>query len=362
MITNKNTNTKYSISQLMYPNDLMDPIYGGNMAVFFINVANASRFQPNPNQTIDMSKLDTPSMRGLTIGRNISLLNATLSAGGFSNLAVAGSVIGAVASGSVSNIFGVIAGGGIAGAVALGVAGKIAATTTREQKRLTSAIALHMPNSLSIRYAVEWGSEDMIGAEMISKLLEEGTAAAKSLSETNISSMVDAVKKTTVDGLVNSTLGAGIANVGLSTAPGGAYMSARSGLAANPRKEMVFKGVDFRTFTFDYQFFPRSEDEAKNVEEIINTFKFHMHPEYKDTDSFLYLYPSEFDITYYTREGENRHIHRHTSCVLTELNISYAPQGNFNVFANGMPTQINITLSFKELAIPTKESIKDQGL
>ena len=252
MITNKNTNTKYSISQLMYPNDLMDPIYGGNMAVFFINVANASRFQPNPNQTIDMSKLDTPSMRGLTIGRNISLLNATLSAGGFSNLAVAGSVIGAVASGSVSNIFGVIAGGGIAGAVALGVAGKIAATTTREQKRLTSAIALHMPNSLSIRYAVEWGSEDMIGAEMISKLLEEGTAAAKSLSETNISSMVDAVKKTTVDGLVNSTLGAGIANVGLSTAPGGAYMSARSGLAANPRKEMVFKGVDFRTFTFDY--------------------------------------------------------------------------------------------------------------
>ena len=83
---------------------------------------------------------------------------------------------------------------------------------------------------------------------------------------------------------------------------------------------------------------------------------------YTDTDSFLYLYPSEFDITYYTREGENRHIHRHTSCVLTELNISYAPQGNFNVFANGMPTQINITLSFKELAIPTKESIKDQGL
>ena len=355
MITNKNTNTKYSISQLMYPNDLMDPIYGGNMAVFFINVANASRFQPNPNQTIDMSKLDTPSMRGLTIGRNISLLNATLSG-------VGSGILPALAVGSIAGFGGVVSVAGAASAISLGVAGAIAGTTTREQKRLTSAIALHMPNSLSIRYAVEWGSEDMANAEMLSKLGEQGVAAVKSLYETGLSSMTESLKKTTINGLVNSTAGAAAANLGLTSAPGGAYMSARSGLAANPRKEMVFKGVDFRTFTFDYQFFPRSEDEAKNVEEIINTFKFHMHPEYKDTDSFLYLYPSEFDITYYTREGENRHIHRHTSCVLTELNISYAPQGNFNVFANGMPTQINITLSFKELAIPTKESIKDQGL
>jgi hypothetical protein len=150
-----------------------------------------------------------------------------------------------------------------------------------------------------------------------------------------------------------------VANVGLANAPGGSYASARTGLASNPKKEMVFKGVDFRTFSFDYSFFPRSIDEAKNIEKIIQTFKFHMHPEYmKETSDFLYLYPSEFDISYYTKDGENTHIHKHTSCVLTELSINYTPNGNFNTFANGMPTQINMSLSFKELSSPTKETIQ----
>ena len=347
MVLNEKTNTKYNISQLMYPDNLLDPVYGGNMVVFFINVAKASKFMPNgQNQTIDMSQLDTPSLRGLTVARNVSKTNATLSAVG-SGLGVAALLSSLGGWQDIKKAVGVA---GVASGVSLATAFEIAGTTTREQKRLTSAIALHMPNDLTIRYSVGWESEDMSGAEMASMGIQgAGESLMKSKSELNPSGII-------------SSVAAAAANLGLSKGAGGSYASVRSGLAPNPRKEMVFKGVDFRTFSFDYQFFPRSEDEAKNVEQIINTFKFHMHPEYKDKDSFLYLYPSEFDITYYTREGENTHIHKHTSCALTELNISYAPQGNFNVFANGMPTQINISLSFKELAIPTKETILDPAL
>jgi hypothetical protein len=38
--------------------------------------------------------------------------------------------------------------------------------------------------------------------------------------------------------------------------------------------------------------------------------------------------------------------------------VSYA-QGQFNTFKDGMPTQINVTLTFKELALLTKENIMD---
>jgi hypothetical protein len=41
------------------------------------------------------------------------------------------------------------------------------------------------------------------------------------------------------------------------------------------------------------------------------------------------------------------------------MTVQYAPQGQFTSFDNGMPTQINITLNFRELALLTKEKIQD---
>ena len=73
----------------------------------------------------------------------------------------------------------------------------------------------------------------------------------------------------------------------------------------------------------------------------------------------------QFDIEYYhgSKDGgqENLNIHRHTSCVLTEMNVNYTPNGNFSTFIEGRPTQINVSLTFKELTILTKELIQ-QGL
>ena len=121
--------------------------------------------------------------------------------------------------------------------------------------------------------------------------------------------------------------------------------------------EQTFKGVDFRKFTFDYQFFPRDIKEAQNVMNIIYQFKFHMHPEFKSDLNYVWIYPSEFDISYYTGGVENPHLHKHTSCVLEEMNVNYTPNGQFAVFSNGMPTQINVSLSFKELQILSKETV-----
>ena len=86
-------------------------------------------------------------------------------------------------------------------------------------------------------------------------------------------------------------------------------------------------------------------------------FKLHMHPEFKDTNKFLYIYPSEFDITYYSNGAENTSIHKHTSCVLTEMNINYTPNSQFTTFADGTPTQINVMMTFRELAQLDKDMI-----
>ena len=57
-----------------------------------------------------------------------------------------------------------------------------------------------------------------------------------------------------------------------------------------------------------------------------------MHPEFKDASNFIYIYPSEFDIEYCFGEGQNQKIHRISSCVLTEMNVNYSPNGVFSTF------------------------------
>jgi len=123
----------------------------------------------------------------------------------------------------------------------------------------------------------------------------------------------------------------------------------------NPFKEVFFKAINFRTFSFNYTFLPKSESEVYNVKRIIDLFKFHMHPELSG-DSMFYIYPSEFEIAYYHKGAENPFINKISTCVLTDMNVQYGSQF-FTAFDNGAPSEIKLTLTFKEVELLTKERI-----
>lgn len=344
--TNRYQSDKYKIDGYSYPADLMSEQYGGNYAIFYINVNVDSKLLKGEGGGAEIT--DDKSFtreRGPLIAANLS--GTGLVGGAVAGLAGKGAVVGALANKSQGKswLSGAIKGATVAaapGAIGLGAAATIAGSTNRAQKRLKTSIALHIPNQLQIRYGTQWSEEDTATA-MMAPLL--GEAAMKAIG--NFSG-----------GDLLGTAGVGAAALGLSQGPNAGAVSAGTGLAFNPRKEQVFKGVDFRTFQFDYQFFPRSEGESRNVLNIIKMFKLHMHPEFKDSNKFLYIYPSEFDISYYSNGVINDSIHHHTSCVLTEMSINYTPNGQFTTFADGTPTQINVQLTFRELAQLDKDLIQ----
>ena len=323
----------YGVSNHSYPSDLMAPDgrYGGNYVIFYINIAKDSKLAPPESQLVAVNEVPRRD-RGDLIAQNLSTGQMATAQ---TTLAVGGAVVGKVL--GVGGPSAVVAGLTTVGA---GVTANVAASASRQQRRLKTAIALHVPNQLSIRYGMQWTEDDTFA---LSAAATAGTEIAKAIQSKDAKNLSEPAK-------------AIVANLALGQS---GAMSAATGLAANPRKEQVFKGVDFRTFQFDYQFFPRSMEEAENVMAIINKFKFHMHPEFKDNNNFLYIYPSEFDISYYQGGRENLNLHRHTSCVLTEMNINYTPNGTFTTFPNGMPTQINVTMNFRELALLTKQKVRD---
>lgn len=333
----------YGFKNYHYPKDLLgaDNMYGGNYVVFYINVQNASRIRVDGGQIRDTDTMPpgtSASSSGLRSNVQLEKIQTNTSEKTQQIVAGVGTSIGMAA---ISKALGV-SGGESTAAIAVNTAGittviSQAGTLTRETKRLRVAIALHMPNQLAVSYSVDW----------------EGADIANQLILSN---------KFGGEGQINMLKGAKIAALAktFTASPAGNMLSAQTGQAANSKKEMMFKNTNFRSFTFDYKFAPRDQDELLYVQNIIKMFKFHMHPEYEpDTGNFLYIYPSEFDILYYHDNTENMNIHRHTSCVLASMNVSYTPNGNFAAFKDGSAIEISMSLQFKELAQLTKENIAD---
>ena len=333
---------KYQIDQYQYPSDLMGSLneYGGNYAIFYINVAEDSKLLKDKNvETVEDA---TPRDYG-----DLAAMSSRMKAG--AGTVVSGSAIPAGITGIVANAgiktLGTITGVSIGAEEALK---KVGSTFSGQKRRLRTAIALHAPNTMQTTYSINYEEEEL---DIYAMGLAGSGALQSAAKQKNMSNVVQ-------DALRNPNVISAAVSAGLKI-PGTGGVSRLTGLAPNPRKEQLFKSVNFRTFTFDYQFYPRDAAEARNVEKIIKEFKYHMHPEFKDANNFLYVYPSEFDIFYYKDTQENMHVNRHTSCVLTDMVVNYAPNGQFTAFSDGTPTQINITLTFKELATLTKEKIAD---
>ena len=86
-----------------------------------------------------------------------------------------------------------------------------------------------------------------------------------------------------------------------------------------------------------------------------------MSPELQGAQSRFLTLPSEFDIhyMYIAKDGtnsENDYYNKISTCVLTNVSTNYTPNG-VRSFSDGAPTQITMSLTFKETTTLTKDRI-----
>ena len=137
------------------------------------------------------------------------------------------------------------------------------------------------------------------------------------------------------------------------------------GVADNPYMEVLFDAMSLRTFTYNFKFAPKSEEETAEVQNIIRVFRFHMTPELRGGQSRFLGLPSQFDIHYMYQpmgdgQSSNAHVNPYynkiATCVLSNCTVNYTPDG-VKSFEDGAPTQITMSLTFKETEMLTKEKV-----
>ena len=227
----------------------------------------------------------------------------------------------------------------------------------RTTKQSKDAIALYMPDTLNFTYNQQYSD---VSVTEVTGALGTAVAAGMAYKDYVTNNGIDPSK-----GNVSAFISGGFSALTGGTR-NAAVFAGLTGLANNPQLELIYNSPSFRQFRFSFMFYPRSEQEAKEVQDIIYMFKFHQSPEIQSRSGGRFLVPpSDFDIKFYYNGQENSNIPRISTCVLTDIDVDYAPNG-FSAYEvpgkttatkgeTGMPVAIRMDLGFKEVDILTKE-------
>ncbi len=246
-------------------------------------------------------------------------------------------------------------------------------------KELLGMVNLPMPNNITDSNNVSWGDDNMnnLSAALTSYVTQDplktlaaaaGLRAAASAAgigggAAEIASLLGALAgmgafgggatpamKTLLGGTVNSKV---LGMLGVSVSPE-SILARGYGIVPNSNLELLFNAPTLREFTFQYRMSPRSNSEAKIVNNIIRFFKQGMAAKKQDGRSGAQSYflgtPNVFQLQYKTTGGKTiKGVNRIKTCALTGFAMNYAADGNWAAYDDGQPVSVIMNMSFKEL-------------
>lgn len=240
--------------------------------------------------------------------------------------------------------------------------------STADVKRdVTKTIALYVPDTVQVEYSASYSEMSLTGALGRPYFIAQAAAslgnkfidaAGSGFGLENMKSLASSMGD---DPYLRSLIGA--------KKPGGdgsdvsKILVAGAGFAENPQMQVLFTGIGFRDFQFDFVLTPYSVEEAETIKNIIKVFKMAGAPKISGNGMFdqgLFMkVPDRFEIEFLHNGKTNENVHKIDTCVLRDIKIDYAPMG-WATFGDGKPVQTKLTLQFQEIYVIDKNKI-DKG-
>jgi len=215
-------------------------------------------------------------------------------------------------------------------------------------RRCAGSIAIYMPNQIQVSHKANYGEAE-VGFGVAA-----GLGALKGMSDMDMSNFTDKLASAGNTALEGAK--SGLASLGEEAGFTGAKAAyaIKSGKTTNNRTEMKFEGIDRRAFNFTFTMIPSSAREALHIEHIVTMFRFHSMPEIFAGDALgrTMVAPSTFDIEYHPGE----HLHKISTCVLEAVDVKYGGDRT-QFYSDNQPSTTELTLTFKELEIITRERV-----
>ena len=236
-------------------------------------------------------------------------------------------------------------------------AGSTVRVKRKPTKRLSTSIAMYMPQSVQVTYGAQY-QDTQIGA-----ITESALNAYNDLISGRGGDAIGQLKNISTD-VADSLQMFLLSSVGVIPGLGGVreVSEMKSGNVIADRLELAFKGINKRNFQYTFKMTPKDRREVDMIRKIVFAFKANMMPEFVggNRGGRRLLVPNTFDIAYMYTGNQNLHLHNISTCVLENMNVTYGGDRykTFEPDAEGaQPVETTITLNFKEIELITRERI-----
>jgi hypothetical protein len=258
----------------------------------------------------------------------------------------------------------------------------------RESRNILGSIYLNMPNGIQFNDKANWsGTELGVVGKVVQSVVGGGTPDAGTAAGVALGG-AGALAGSAIGGLPALVSKLGISGgmfgmaIGAMAAAGPIQKGIESalGISQNPYMEMMFTGVGFRSFQFEFIMRPKSTPEVTAVAEILKMFRTFSRPTYTQGDlgkSFM-DYPMEFGIEfltagansitgmpgdpiYQTSFRRNKNVPQLKNCVCDNVSSNYTPQSVWAAHQGGVPVAVTLSLSFQETELVMAEDVWEEG-
>ena len=222
-------------------------------------------------------------------------------------------------------------------------------------ERSLGKVRLPVPRQIVDRLGMNWDptpNESTVGAALESTLHEA--------TKTNVS-IADSAKEIAGDTASGLTVQAARSGLEAANIPGLTVETALQplGLAVNPFLTVLFKQPEFKTHSFSWTLTAKNPEEARIINAIIQTFRYHMLPDIaKKSGGTLLNYPDMVHIRFFNNDS---FLYRFKPCVIKSVSVDYAPEGpSFFKGSSNIPAHIRFSIELLEIEYWVKGSFEQE--
>ena len=303
--------SQYNIATLHYPRDL-GSTYRGHSVLFNVKKVNEVSFKDIPDkinayvpitplEIIDPTGLENSYTYGGVKDTATSIWNSVTSAAqGFTFNSDTLSKVG-------NNI------------------GSFIENALKQNTEVVSHIELYMPENLNFSYDAQYNSLSLMEAAASLPLVGRVASGINSIMQNSAAKLI-----------LN-----------------------KAGYVFNPQQQLLFEGIDFRTYQMSFTFSPVSREESSMVKKIIQTFRQYAAPTIiKQAAGMFFIPPAIFEIEFRLNGQPNKNVNKVEESVITNIDVNYTPNG-WASHEDGAPVQTTVTLSFQEIALIDRAKIAE---
>ena len=223
-------------------------------------------------------------------------------------------------------------------------------------------VELPAPQEINDSNSVTWGDDklnalQLAGLTVAQQAIAGGTDNAVEMAQSAMAILqrginIPGLTPQTQNAIKASISGAAINALGANVSAA-SILSRSTGQILNSNLELLFQGVNLRTFPFNFTFSPRNPKESDVVKAIIKSFKASMAPkagDYNGSAQGIFLKSPDLFQLKYLHDGEDHpFLNTFKLCALTGMSVNYTNAGTYTSYGDGTPVHIRMNLNFKEI-------------